>query len=126
MEPDKKTLSSIIKCLKELSIQIRGLEKQAYEALYTEGDKEVYKNKLMEKATLLKGISLLVDENLSKLPLPINTLLRDRLGGFSFSAGKAIQLDSVFYMKALLYPEDYEEGDSNDLETFIGSLEEEL
>ena len=50
-------------------------------------------------------------------------LLKNQIGAFSFSAGKALDLGSVFYMKALLYPEDYADGDNNDLENFIVQLE---
>ena len=44
------------------------------------------------------------------------------LNSFAVRAAQAWELSSIFYMSALLYPEDYREGDLNDLELFIDRL----
>ena len=41
------------------------------------------------------------------------------LEDFARRAGMALQLESIFFMGALLYPDDYEAGDPNDLERFL-------
>jgi hypothetical protein len=41
---------------------------------------------------------------------------------FSMSASTALRIGSVFFMTALLYPEDHKPGDPNDLEVYIGEL----
>lgn len=38
------------------------------------------------------------------------------------SASTALRIGSVFFMTALLYPEDYKPGDLNDLEAYIEEL----
>jgi len=48
--------------------------------------------------------------------------IREGLKRFADSADNALSLDSVFYMSALLYPEDYHEGEANDLELFAEEL----
>jgi len=45
-----------------------------------------------------------------------------RLEQFSMSAGAALRIGSVFFMTALLYPEDHKPGEPNDLETYISEL----
>ena len=44
------------------------------------------------------------------------------LHGFSESAEKSLQVNSPWFMSALLYPEDYREGEPNNLEKLIQSL----
>ncbi len=44
------------------------------------------------------------------------------LNSFAMRAAQALELSSIFYMAALLYPDDYKEGDRNDLELFIDRL----
>ena len=44
------------------------------------------------------------------------------LNSFAMRAAQALELSSIFYMSALLYPENYREGDRNDLELFIDRL----
>jgi hypothetical protein len=46
------------------------------------------------------------------------------LNDFARRAGQALELSSLFYLAALLYPEGHREGDKNDLEKFIRSLKE--
>ena len=74
---------------------------------------------MAEKAELLGGLAEDADPLLMELPGSEAKSIRSRLERFSESADNAIDLESVFYMAALLYPEDYQEGDRNDLERFI-------
>ena len=48
--------------------------------------------------------------------------LHHRLRAFSASANNALRLGSLFYMSALLYPEDHKPGQPDDMQVFIASL----
>jgi hypothetical protein len=115
-------IAEIISDLKIISVRIKSLEEEASDLLDQQGDKEEYAAKLREKTDLLVMLPALVEVNRSHLPTSVKSLIKDKLGGMAFSAEKAIQLDSIFYMSALLYPEDYQNGDLNDLESFINLL----
>ena len=52
--------------------------------------------------------------------LGFSTLSRE---DFARRAGMALSLESIFFMGALLYPEDYQDGDRNDLERFLDRFE---
>jgi len=45
------------------------------------------------------------------------------LADFARRAGQAMDLGSIFYMTALLYPEDYVAGEKNDLERFLDAFD---
>ncbi len=117
-------LAEIISKLQNVSLKIRTLEEEASDFLYKQGDKVKYGAKLREKTDLLVKLPAMVEENRSLLSSSIKSMITDKLGGMSFSAEKATQLDSIFYMSALLYPEDYKKGDMNDLESFINVLDQ--
>ena len=115
-------LPSIIKKLREYARQISRLEAEADAVLADNYDLGSYHDLLKQKAEILHGISNLGLELTADLDIDLQKLLRDRLGGFSHAALKALRLDSVFYMAALLYPENYQPGGKNDLELFIDTL----
>ena len=117
-------VQSCIEALEKVARAIRKLEGEAAHALYTDNNKAGYVAKLHEKTKMLIGLPELVAEMVATMPLPLQRFLKDRLGGMAFSAEKAMRLDSIFYMSALLYPEEYRDGDLNDLENLIGWLSE--
>lgn len=51
---------------------------------------------------------------------------RLRLARFTASAENALALDSVFYMSALLFPDEYRDGEPNDLELFRDEIRNQL
>jgi hypothetical protein len=109
--------------LKDIAGQIRRLEDEASVALYELDDKETYTEKLFRKTEILHQLPQTCDQEMRDVSPEVQSFIRDRVGGMSFSAGKALQLNSIFYMSALLYPEGYKDGDRNDLENFIAGLE---
>jgi hypothetical protein len=62
------------------------------------------------------------EEILQQLAEDAARAIQEGLRRFARSAGTALSLNSVFYMSALLYPEDYCEGEPNDLEAFLEEL----
>ncbi len=116
-------LPPVIKKLRGCARQIRRLEAEAAAVLADNYDLGTYHDLLKQKAEILHDISDLGRDLTSDLNIDLQKLLRDRLGGFSHAALKALHLDSVFYMAALLYPENYQPGAKNDLEIFIDTLD---
>jgi hypothetical protein len=97
---------------------VRKIEAQAENALYTIKDEDEYRRLMREKAMLLStlakdGADFCKESGFEK----VDKVLK-RLERFSSSASSALGIDSVFFMSALLYPEDYKDGDQNDLEQF--------
>lgn len=87
-------------------------------ALAESGDAAGYRALMREKAELLAGLSAEGRKHLDALPSPLRERAGARLRNFSASAGNALSLDSVFYMSALLYPDEHVPGEPNNLELF--------
>jgi arginine utilization protein RocB len=117
-----EALQRLAERLSEQAARIRELEKAADEHLHQQGDVESYKTLLQEKAKLLSGLADELQPSLEKLPGEHKNRVEHQLEAFAQSAKQALQVDSVFFMRQLLYPEDYEEGRDNDLERFIRTL----
>ena len=100
---------------------VAGLEKEAAAALHAD-DPEEYRRIMLEKALLLAALYEDAMPLLSSLPCEHARTASDRLQRFSDSAARSLELESVFYMAALLFPEDHAEGKPNDLEQFCDEL----
>jgi len=103
---------------------IRDVEKAAHHALHEAGDEASYRAGMMEKCRLLSGLPEAVSDYLMDADGPEAEAFAAGLENFARKAAQAMSINSVFYMSALLYPEDYAEGDPNDLETFLDSFTE--
>jgi vacuolar-type H+-ATPase subunit E/Vma4 len=113
----------LAEALAEQARQIRQIEEQAEEALHAREDTAEYKARLEDKARLLSGLPDSVRELLQELPGDERDRVKQRLQAFAGNAEQALSLESVFFMRLLLYPEDYQEGQDNDLEALVRSLE---
>lgn len=120
-----EALATIIAQLNEKARRIRALEKEARLALEGRGDKEMYRRKLNEKTELLCNLPNVLGGTLAGLPADRREKIARQLHRFAGSAQQALELGSIFYMAALLYPADYRDGEPNDLERFLLALEEE-
>jgi len=103
--------------------RVRALEAEALAALRERGDVAGHRAALTEKCRLLAALP---DEAAAMLPDPAAPDVRAFVAGLEDMASRADMaqsLESVFFMGALLYPEDYREGDPNDLERFLGRFE---
>ena len=103
--------------LEDAADRVRNIETRAAAALKTQGQ-AAYEEAMREKAELLAGLSGDAGGRFPDLDEP----LAARLRRFSASARRSLDIGSVFFMSALLYPEDYREGEPNDLERFAGEL----
>lgn len=114
--------AAFIDWLKVKHEEIMNSEKAAL-ALLAKGDKGGYRQKMQEKANILANLAAEARPYLSALPPEKAKAIDEALRKFSDSAATSLALDSVFYMSALLYPDDHKKGDPDNLMRFIHSLE---
>lgn len=116
------TIESLKSFLEAKASQVRSIEADAQEFMGETGDQEGYEKRMVEKAKLLAALADDAEPYFNDIDPALLTQIRARLQRFSSSAGNALSIGSVFYVYALLYPEDYREGEPNDLEEFIAGL----
>jgi len=119
----QEQFSAVLNALQDISDKIRALEAEARKALLESNDIAVYKRKLNEKTLLLVDLSEALEPLLEGLESKTAEEIRTKAANLAKRAEPALSLSSTFYMSALLYPEDYQEGDKNDLEKFIEQLQ---
>ena len=90
------------------------------------GDVEAFRDVMHEKAMLLAGMAREGEPHIVALPERMREKARLRLARFTASAENALALDSVFYMSALLFPDEYRDGEPNDLELFRDEIRNQL
>ena len=115
-------MQELIDMLSNQAARIRELDQTADNSLHEHGDIQQYTQALHSKAELLSELSDLARPYLTDLPAEQQERIAQQLGVFSRNARQALEVDSIFFMRQLLYPEDYQEGQENDLERFISSL----
>jgi len=114
-------LFDLITYLETTAAAVRRLEAEG-DVILREQGQDAFKAKMTEKARLLAGLG----EKGRPLVLPVGgelarSIIR-RLDEFSASAGASLRIGSVFFMTALLYPEDHKPDEPNDLEVYIETL----
>ena len=125
MTPASSTArTAMVSWLNDKAGQISLLEQEAEKALYEKNDRALHHDRLVKKARLLAAMEDNAAPLLADLPAPLKSHVRARLAGFSRSAETALALDSVFFMAALLYPDDHRAGQPTNLDALIQSLEE--
>jgi hypothetical protein len=103
--------------------RVRELERTADACLHENGDIEAYTASLQAKAELLSEIFDRARPYLDALSEEQDGEIAEKLHNFAHSAEQALEVDSIFFMRQLLYPEDYQEGEENDLERLISFLQ---
>ena len=91
-------------------------------ALIESGDTEGYRALMREKAELLASLDKEGSAHLAALPESLRERARAGLRDFAAGAANALSIDSVFYMSALLYPDEPVPGEPNNLERFRDEL----
>ena len=118
----KENISNALSALADAAERVRRLEEQAREALFVKDDPETHREKLEEKTMLLMELPELVSPFCEKMGKNAAKEFEKALDSFAMRAERAMELSSLFFMNALLYPEDYKDGEPNDLELFIERL----
>lgn len=112
-------MESFLSCLEEIAEVVRGIEATAYAELEQNGDQERFAQRMREKAETLASLpDCLRDANKEDLSEEI----LERVETFAVNAGRALALESTFYMSALLYPDDHKHGEPNTLELLIEEI----
>ncbi|KHK00822.1 hypothetical protein [Desulfovibrio sp. TomC] len=99
--------------------RIRELEAQAGRLLHESGDTAGHRRLLTEKCLILEALPEEAAAGLDGSATPEAVAFTAGLEDFARRAGLALQLESIFFMGALLYPDDYQDGEPNDLERFL-------
>ncbi|SHN59499.1 hypothetical protein [Desulfovibrio litoralis] len=85
-------------------------------------NKEEYKELMVKKAKCLLTLPNEYEKLIKEKPELSDDIIEDKLRTFSNGANNALQLGSLFYMSALLYPDDHKPGEPNNLEKLILSI----
>ena len=115
------SLSAFFSWLEEQAHEVRRIEGQALRELERQNTWG-YRDGMRRKAELLASLPKASIALVSGLHEEATQAIQEGLWRFARSAGNALSLNSVFYMSALLYPENYREGEANDLEVFLEEL----
>lgn len=122
---DKQALADLIAHLEETAATVNRLEKEGDAVIEIEGQL-AFQAKLEEKAEILAALGEKSWKRTQKVGGELGDEIAQRLEQFSMSASTALRIGSVFFMTALLYPEDHAPGEPNDLDRFIVELKAKL
>jgi small-conductance mechanosensitive channel len=106
--------------LMQTAAQIHALEAKKKQAIAAD-NKQQYLDCVREKAAILSNLY----ENAQKQDVSAVTNAKNILAalhGFSNSAKQALAVNSPWFMSELLYPEDYQENEPNNLDKLIENL----
>jgi len=101
---------------------LKKTESDALVALYENKDEAAYRLLMRERAERLAALDTEGKGALKGVPEPLYTDVSVALSRFSRGAQKALELDSVFYMSALLYPDEHQAGEPDNLERLIARI----
>lgn len=116
-------MTDFLNFLRDRIRQVRDIESAAYDLLHNAGDDAGYREAMHRKAELLANLSANAAPFLDALSLERRPMIEHKLDMFSQSARRSLDIGSVFYMSALLYPDDHKPGEPNTLEIWLTELE---
>ncbi len=102
--------------------KVRVIESLAKSELYENKDEDAYRELMRKKALLLSALADQLNDAIQVLDDKGKAFIIERVDQFALSASQSLKINSVFFMSALLYSEEYNEGDKNDLELFAESV----
>lgn len=102
---------------------IKNREADALACLYGEKDEIAHRQLMMERAELIAALDVETRELVEALPESIRDDVAATVRRFAEGARNALRIDSVFYMSALLYPDEHKEGDPDSMDILIRFLE---
>jgi hypothetical protein len=116
-------MTDFLNFLRDRISRVRDIENTAHDLLHNAGDEAGYRAAMRRKAELLVGLSAAAAPFLDAVDQGRRPMIEHRLDMFSQSARRSLDLGSIFYMSALLYPDDHKPGEPNTLETWFAELE---
>lgn len=118
---DNAAFTGFIDWLEARHASIMAEERQAL-ALLAAGDKPGYAAKMRAKAESLASLAKDAAPKLAGLPEAQREQILNGLMRFSQSAANGLNIGSLFYMSALLYPDEHKPGEPDNLALFIKRL----
>ena len=118
----EQALASLIKWLRNRHAEVMAAEAQALARLDA-GDTPGHNEHMRLKAELLAAMAEDAKPQLEPLPGETRFNYALALEGFSASARMSLRLNSIFYMSALLYPDDHKPGQPDNLILCIEHME---
>lgn len=115
----------LLKWLEDISNQVREIEADAL-AFLDKNETDKYNQGMRKKAELLVSLSEAVTPMLEGVNEKIASHVRAELGRFRTNAVRALELDSVFFMSSLLYPDNHRPGDPNNFDLFTAEVGESI
>ena len=116
--PDGTHRQALLALLQDRAAKVADLESRAARVIDQDKDQAAYEALMLAKAELLAALA----EDARPLLDGASKEEALTLEGFSGSAALSIRVDSVFFMSALLYPEDHRPGSPNNLEALIEAM----
>lgn len=101
--------------------EIADLAQQARHEL-EQDNKDQYLALLRDRAELIADLAEQAEKFYQDVPDPVRNKAAKALHRFSRGAQFSLELDSPFYMSALLYPDQHQAGEPDNLELFIEDL----
>lgn len=116
-------MKNLLDFLRERIRLVREAEETALDLLHNKGDDAGYRAGMRRKAELLANMAEDAAPLLEAMTPERRPMVEHRLDMFSQSARRSLDIGSVFYMSALLYPDDHQPGQPNTLEVWLRDLE---
>lgn len=116
-------MTDFLNFLREQIRLVKETENTALQLLHNDGNEAGYRDGMRRKAELLAALSANAAPFLDAVSLTRRPMIEHRLDMFSQSARRSLEIGSVFYMSALLYPDDHQPGQPNTLESWLAELE---
>ena len=116
-------MRNLLDFLRERIRLVREAEESALHQMHSKGDETGYRGGMRRRAELLAAMSADAIPFLDAVAAERRPMIEHRLDMFSQSARRSLDIGSVFYMSALLYPDDHKPGEPNTLEAWLTELE---
>jgi hypothetical protein len=116
-------MTGFLNFLRDRIRRVKELEETALDRMHNKGDEAGYREGMRGKAELLAALSADAAPFLEAVSPERRPMIEHRLDMFSQSAKRSLDIGSVFYMSALLYPDDHQPGQPNTLEVWLKDLE---
>lgn len=103
---------------------LHNLETEAERVLQEDKNTDKYRALMCQKAMFLQALPEEAESRAAPLPDEVAELAVQRLERFAANASRALGIGSVFYMYALLYPDNHVKGEPNDLDLLAMEIQD--
>lgn len=123
VSPSMHSVAVLSTWLRERHAAIKSREKDALSCLYADKDAISHRQLMMERAELIATLDVETKGMVAALPESIRDETAEKLQRFANGARNALRLDSIFYMSALLYPDEHKAGEPDNMELLLRGLD---